>query len=130
MGIKYPTADEIVEINMHILQQIKEKKADKHGLVDSGKGRIEGVLKEVTSSNGDIYEKAVILLSELVKKHPFVSGNRRTAFIVAENFLKINGETPSIYHDPRALQGVREGFYSSDEIKNWLKGGDIREFKR
>lgn len=130
MGIKYPTADEIIEINMHILRQIKEKKADKHGLVDSGKGRIEGVLGEVISSNGDIYDKAVILLRELVKKHPFLSGSRRTAFIVAENFLKINGEEPSIHHDEKILQGVREGFYSSNEIKSWLKGGDIREFKR
>ena len=30
----------------------------------------------------------------------------------------------------KALTGVREGYYKDDEIKNWLKEGEIREFKR
>jgi len=28
------------------------------------------------------------------------------------------------------LNGIRENYYTREEIKKWLKGGKIREFKR
>ena len=28
------------------------------------------------------------------------------------------------------LQGIRERYYKDSEIKKWLNGGNIREFKR
>ncbi|MBI5355013.1 MAG: type II toxin-antitoxin system death-on-curing family toxin [Candidatus Aenigmarchaeota archaeon] len=130
MGIKYPTADEITEANRRVLAEIKEKKGDRHGLVDVGRKRIETVLDDAILGRGDIYDKAAIILRGLIKKHPFVSGNRRTAFTVTEAFLELNGEHPLVIHDSEVLQGIREEFYSLDEIKHWLKGGKIREFKR
>lgn len=69
----------------------------------------------------------------LIQKHPFASGNRRTAFVVAEDFLLNNrakfgvGNNP---HQARIMTGIREGFYTHDEIKDWLKHGKIRAFKR
>jgi prophage maintenance system killer protein len=68
----------------------------------------------------------------LIQAHPFASGNRRTAFVVVENFILHNGERPKVNKDASAsvLQGIREDYYNDDEIKKWLKGGTIREFKR
>ena len=74
-----------------------------------------------------------MLLKGLVQKHPFASGNRRTAFIATKDFITSNNGKFNIKDDPsqaRALQGVREKYYPSEEIKEWIKNGKIRSFKR
>ena len=45
--------------------------------------------EEVYSS---VYEKAAILLIQLIKKDPFHNANKRTAFLAAFVFLKTNGQ--------------------------------------
>ena len=50
-------------------------------------------MKEVYPS---IYEKAAILLIQLIKKHPFHNANKRTAFLATFCVLKINGQLLAI----------------------------------
>src|SRR5262249_6669623 len=48
--------------------------------------------------NEDIFIMAAALLISLVKNHPFVDGNKRTALLAALTFLDLNGhpiESPS-----------------------------------
>jgi len=52
---------------------------------------------------------------------------------VAKEFVIINKENFGIKDDPsqsRIMLGIREGFYSDKEIKEWIKNGKIRKFKR
>lgn len=35
------------------------------------------------------YEKAAALMESLIRRHPFVDGNKRTAFVVAATFLEV-----------------------------------------
>lgn len=131
MGIKYPTPEKIIEYNFLALELIKVKKADQPKVLSLP--RIKEVLEACENNPGDIYDKAVILLKGLVQKHPFASGNRRTAFIAVKDFIGRNkarlqiGDNP---HYARILLGVREGYYTDQEIKEWIKNGKIREFKR
>jgi len=127
---RYPSVEDITEINAKVISEIKVKKADKHIILS--KEKIETVLKATKNRKGGIYDKAVVLLKGLMQKHPFASGNRRTAFVTVENFLLHNGEKPKVNKDANAsvMQGIREDHYSDEEIKFWLQGGDIREFKR
>lgn len=39
----------------------------------------------------DEFSKAAVLLINLIKKHPFHNANKRTAFLAAYVFLKLNG---------------------------------------
>ncbi|NTO40049.1 type II toxin-antitoxin system death-on-curing family toxin [Enterococcus faecium] len=39
----------------------------------------------------DKFSKAAVLLINLIKKHPFHNANKRTAFLAAYVFLKLNG---------------------------------------
>lgn len=39
----------------------------------------------------DVFRKAAVLLINLIKKHPFHNANKRTAFLAAYIFLKLNG---------------------------------------
>jgi prophage maintenance system killer protein len=66
----------------------------------------------------------------LTKRHAFDSGNRRTAYAATKLFLEANGEILEAEPDPRILMGIREGFYQTEEVVEWLKGNGIRAFRR
>ncbi len=127
----YTTVEKIIEYNLLAITLIKVKKADKaHVTSKEGLARMIEECKEV---QGDIYDKTAFLLRAIIKRHPFVSGNRRTAFIVAKAFLTENNAIFNVKDDPsqaRVMTGIREGYYTEEEIKEWLKHGKIREFKR
>lgn len=126
--MKYPTIEELIELNMMVLREIRAKRANRHEV--RSREALRQVLEEAKNEPGDIYDKAAVLLIGIVKKHPFASGTRRTAIAAAISFLRLNGEHVRTVLDPKVLQGVREEFYTKDEIKSWLKGNEIRKFTR
>ena len=129
--IKYPSIEKIVEYNIMVLHLIKVKKADKPEVLS--RQRISEVIEDCKTTNGGVYDKATVLLKGLTQKHPFASGNRRTAFIVTKEFILQNSKRFRIQDDPKyasVMLGIREGYYSDTEIKEWIKNGKIREFKR
>jgi prophage maintenance system killer protein len=131
MVIRYLTFERIVENNLLVLSLIKVKKADKAELL--GRMKLFRIVEGCEELEGDVYDKAVFLLVNLIKKHPFASGNRRTAFICTKEFLLLNKARFRVKDDPKnsnIMTGIREGFYTSEEIKEWIKHGKIREFKR
>jgi death-on-curing family protein len=125
---RYLTADEVVDINKSVLKEIRVKKADSHRVASGQK--IEDALAKVQSEEGDTYWKAAVLLIQLTKAHAFDSGNRRTAYAAAKLFLEANGKTLDIGVEPGVLTGIREGFYQTQEVVEWLKGHGIRSFVR
>jgi len=130
-NLTYPVRAQIIEYNIIALDVLKIKKADKAKVLSLQK--IDEAIKECKEVQGDIYDKAIVLLTGLVKKHPFASGNRRTAFISVKDFLLQNRAKFGIKDNPinaRVMLGIRESFYSKDEVKEWIQNGKIREFKR
>lgn len=70
-----------------------------------------------------IFEKAAALLHSLLKNHPFVDGNKRTALSTTGIFLKNNGYKVLNMHQEEikfALKVENESL-AFDEIANWLK---------
>ena len=127
----YPTIEKIIEYNLLMLTVLKVKKADKAAVLSRSK--IEDVLEECKRTKGDVYDKAVVLLKGLIQRHAFASGNRRTAFVATKHFLRLNKVKLFVRDNPkqaRAMIGIREGFYTHEEIKGWIKNGKIKEFKR
>lgn len=129
--IQYPTPEKIVEYNILILSLLKVKKGDEAKVL--GLKRIYDCIEECKQKDSDVYDKAAVLLTGLVKKHPFASGNRRTAFVATKAFVTENGGQFGPKDEPsqaRVMLGAREGYYTDDEIKEWIKNGKIRDFKR
>jgi death-on-curing protein len=126
--IRYLTSDELIEVNRIVLKEIVVRKADRPQVLSYQK--IEKLVEQVSKTEDDVYDKPTILLVGLVKQHPFASGNRRTAYVATKFFLESNGYCVTVTHSPGVLQGGREGFYTTEEIKSWLKGSAIREFTR
>ena len=126
--VRYPTFEELVEVNKAVITETPVRKADAARL--SSKATLQRVISRVRETEGDLHDKAASLLIDLTRLHPFASGNRRTAYVATRLFLEWNGAPIQLVQDPSVLQGVREGFYTREEVKSWLKGDEIRKFSR
>ena len=58
----------------------------------------------------------------IAKNHPFIDGNKRTAFVVCRTFLILNGLDFTAPREARYLMflGLAEGEVSEAELANWL----------
>lgn len=132
MEIKYyPTVERIIELNAYVLLAIPAKKADRPQTLSRSK--LLDIVHGAEKLEGDVYDKAVLLLQTLIKMHPFASGNRRTAFLVVVDFLSTNQAHIGVTNNPveaKVSQGIREDYYTSEELKEWLQHGKIKPFKR
>lgn len=91
--MKFLTIEDIVKMNV---LQIKTFSADEPiGLKNLN--ALDMAVNQVNASAfgeevyPSIYEKAAILMIQLIKKHPFHNANKRTALMSALVFLRING---------------------------------------
>lgn len=85
--ITYLTADDVLRINERFVgpDQLRD-----FGLVDGA------VMRPQMSAFGEdafptIHEKAAALLHGLARNHPFVTGNKRTAWTAMAMFYMVNG---------------------------------------
>lgn len=72
-----------------------------------------------------VFDKAAALFESLIKNHPFVDGNKRTAFVAAVTFLEINGYQTNF--DPQKAEdfvlAVVKGGKSFRDVVRFLKRG-------
>jgi len=71
----------------------------------------------------DIFLKAGALVQSIVKNHPFIDGNKRTAFVSAVALLKASGWHLKLSQDEvvQFMVRVANENLSVDEIAKWLK---------
>src|SRR5579862_2285506 len=104
-------------------QQLIERYGGARGVRDVG--ALESALhRPQTGYYGTLIEEAAALLESLVQNHPFVDGNKRVAFAVADVFLRINGyvftaDSTSIYH--RFIALLEEPIFDMEHLVPWLQ---------
>jgi len=94
---------------------------------------IEKAIEKVNNKQGTLYDKAAVMLYELTRIHAFESGNKRTAFLTTKKFvIKNEGKfkIPDSTDNVKVMIGIRENYYSLNEIKEWIKNGKIKKFRR
>lgn len=72
---------------------------------------------------GELAALAAAYAFGIARNHPFVDGNKRTAWVVARGFLRINGltfnaERPDVISKVLALAA---GELTEDELADWLR---------
>ncbi len=73
-------------------EELIERYGGSHGIRDLG--ALESALhRPQTGYYETIVQEAAAFLESLVQNHPFVDGNKRTAFAVMDVFLRINGHS-------------------------------------
>lgn len=65
----------------------------------------------------------------IARNHPFVDGNKRTAFVAAEVFLDLNGPTVTASDEECVLTMVRlaAGEMDESEYAAWLRANSIQQ---
>ena len=97
-------------------------------------GLVESAVARPQSSFGgqdlyeDIFDKAASLLQSLLKNHPFLDGNKRTALTSAGTFLKLNGWKLKNTHDEEVefAVAVDNQHLPIEQISKWLKMHSIK----
>jgi len=88
-------------------------------------GLLESALyRPQTGYYADLVEEAAALWESMAQNHPFIDGNKRTAFAATYTFLAINGaELTANADDTYAfVAGLYErGAFSFDELVPWLR---------
>ncbi len=79
--------------------------------------------------DSSIYQLAATLGWGLANNHPFVDGNKRTAFVVMAVFLKVN-EIDLIAHEVEVVNtmlALAAGTMSEEQLSVWLKSQSKQE---
>jgi len=74
------------------------------------------------AENPDLADLGSALMAGVVRNHPFVDGNKRTAFVLGVMFLELNG-LDFVATEEDATQAVRllaAGSLDEGSFKNWL----------
>ncbi len=95
------------------------------GLRDEGllESAMAGPLNHFQYGETDIYQLAASYAFALTSNHPFVDGNKRTAFAAAGVFLELNGHQLRA-SEPDAVLAVlalSKGELDAQEFGNWLR---------
>lgn len=87
---KYLTYAQAVLIHIRLMQKLGETRygVDFRELIDSALARPRHA---AVYENADIIRQSAILLFGLIKNHPWLGGNKRTATTLLQRFLEING---------------------------------------
>ena len=97
-------------------------------------GLLEAALyRPQTGYYADLIEEAAVLWESLAQNHPFVDGNKRTAFAAMYTFLAINGAR--LPGDVEETYAFVAGLYQANEFRfekliPWLRDHVIRERPR
>jgi len=129
--IVYPTVEEIQYNNTIAIEMFRRSKHDQAKTISVS--YIQKVIDSIKVKSGDVYNKAATLLSELTRMHAFESGNKRTAFLTTKKFVITNRKRfriPDKEKNVKIMIGIRENYYTQKEIKEWIKYGKIKTFKR
>jgi death on curing protein len=59
----------------------------------------------------------------VARNHPFVDGNKRTAYVVCRTFLKLNGQDLDASQEDkyRTFLRLAEGRLSEEELAGWIR---------
>ncbi|SRR6266705_543940 len=120
--IRYLSSEEVEWFHDRILEMTGGERGD------LAKANLEFVLERVKDVGNEldrdkaVVKKAAFLLYNLVIRHPFINGNKRTAFEVVDAFLELNGyilraKTDEIYG---LVSDISAGKMSQTDVEDWI----------
>lgn len=121
--MRYLKADEVLLIHERILDKFGGGRGLRDwGLLDSA-GKRPRAAFEGMNLYPDLFTKAAALGHFLVLNHPFVDGNKRTAWEAMHTFIEENGYSLQAEHDEivELMLRIEDGNLGVEQIASWLK---------
>jgi len=78
---------------------------------------------KVTYENADVFQLAAAYIMGIARNHPFSDGNKRTAYVTAKLFLRLNGchFKPRKDHAVIIMESVAKGRFPEPRLADWIK---------
>ena len=115
----FPTIEEVVAIHDVAIREF----GGSMGLRDMG-ALESAILRPQMGYHDSLIEEAAALLESLAMNHPFVDGNKRTAFYSTDSFLRKNGSFIDCDNDDAYrffMQLFETSSFRFAELRPWLK---------
>ena len=115
----FPTIEEVVALLDSLIREF----GGSMGLRDMG-ALESAVLRPQMGYYDSLVEEAAALLESLAMNHPFVDGNKRTAFAATEIFLRLNGSFIDCDSDEAYDHFMRlfeTNSFRFAELRSWLE---------
>ena len=93
------------------------------GLLGSALARPKNLLAYSDAGPPELADLAAAYAFGLVRNHPFIDGNKRTAYVVCRTFLKLNGRDLLATQEEKFVAFLRlaEGLLSEPELADWIR---------
>ena len=118
----YLSVEEAITLHILLMREWREVRfgVDNRDLLESALNRPKHA---ANFENADLFNQAATLCFGLVKNHPWLGGNKRTATFLMEIFLEMNGfeliaDDKEIY---KKVLLIESDNWKTDEIENWLR---------
>lgn len=112
----YLSERHLIRMNVLLIEQFSPQ--EDIGVRDFGALNMIVTQPQQTLYGEEIYpafeEKAAILLINIIQRHPFHNGNKRTGFMALDTFLKLNGFTLSLSDDEKVELAVSIATHRGD----------------
>ena len=118
----YPSFSDALLLHIRLMKKVGEKR---FGVFD--RNLIESALARSQPAafyeNADLIRQAATLCYGLIKNHPWVGGNKRTATAITSSFLLVNGIrlTAARAAVVKLVLEVEADGWQIDEIEAWLR---------
>lgn len=118
----YLSVEEAITIHVLLMRSWRESRfgVDRKELLESALNRPK---QAAIYENAELIRQAATLCFGLIKNHPWLGGNKRTASFLMETFLETN-EHELIAADEEIIEmvlAVESDLWKVDEIENWLR---------
>lgn len=121
--IRYLLPEQVLFIHSRLIQST----GGAHGIRDlsmllSALGRPQATF-DGNDLYDDLFSKAASLLDSLIRNHPFVDGNKRTAITAAALFMKLNGFSLVVSNEEMArfTLACAQSKVTLEEMSAWLR---------
>ena len=119
---KYVTFAEAVFLHIRLMRLLGERRYGvfDRALVESALARPQ---QAAAFEGADLIRQAATLCFGLIKNHPWVGGNKRTATAITDEFLFRNGfdVTTTPAETVEMVLTVEVGRWGVDEVESWLR---------
>ena len=126
--IRYLLPEQVLFIHSRLIQST----GGAHGILDlsmllSALGRPQATF-EGNDLYGDLFSKAASLMDSLIRDHPFVDGNKRTAIAAATLFMQLNGYSLVVANEEMArfTLACAQSKVTLEEISAWMQQFCVR----
>ena len=119
---KYVNFADAIIIHLRLMEQFGETRygVDHLELIESALARPR---QAAVYENADLIRQASTLYFGLIKNHPWLGGNKRTATVLVDEFLFLNELEikTSVKETIKLVLAIESDEFGVDEIENWLR---------